>query len=165
MVFFLTGLPTNSLSFSVSSSNYSSSVHALPVEQVIMRWRPKLILDSNESPFSVYIKAFENGDPMDEISVLVKKFRCCFQAPFSSFKTMCDEFCIDTPIANNNSIRDSRIKVLVSLQFIATGNTFVTLGELLDEGSTLHDEDKFSKLVESTQKDVGDFPCFLYTSF
>ncbi len=27
------------------------------------------------------------------------------------------------------------------------------------------DEDKFSKLVESMRKDIGEFPCFLYTSF
>ena len=129
-MFFLSGSSTNSSSSSVSSSNSSSSVNALPVERVIRRRRPKLILDSNESAFSVYIKAFENGDPMDETSVLGKKFQRRFRVPYSLFGTICDEFSIDMPIANNNALHDSRIKVLVGLRFVATGYTFDTLEEL-----------------------------------
>jgi hypothetical protein len=38
-----------------------------------------LILGSNKSAFSVYIKAFENGDPMDETSCLGKSSSTTFE--------------------------------------------------------------------------------------
>jgi hypothetical protein len=70
-----TGSLTNSSSSSASfSSNSSTSFHANPVERVIRRQRPKVILNANESTFSIYAKAFESGDPMDESSMLEKKF-------------------------------------------------------------------------------------------
>ena len=74
-----------------------------------------MILNANESTFSIYAKAFESGDPMDESSMLGKKFRRRFRVPYSLFGTICDEFSIDMPIANNNALHDSRIKVLVGL--------------------------------------------------
>jgi hypothetical protein len=64
-----------------------------------------VILDSNESAFSIYIKAFENGDPMDESSMLGKKFHQCFRVPYILFKTICDEFYFDKPSTNNNEIQ------------------------------------------------------------
>ncbi len=39
-------------------------------------------------------------------------------------------FEFDMPIAKNNALHDCRIKVLVCLQFVATGYTFDTLEEL-----------------------------------
>jgi hypothetical protein len=57
------------------------------------------------------------------------KFQHHFRVLYSLFRTICDEFSIDMPIANNNAIHNSRIKVLVGLQFVATGYTFDTLEE------------------------------------
>jgi hypothetical protein len=37
---------------------------------------------------------------------------------FSFYKTICDKFFIDKPIANNNAIHDRKVKVLVGLRFL-----------------------------------------------